>query len=178
MCPFDKFITSHYIICYVRPKEKPKWNWNKIQFCSINGTNNTAFANYKIYTLYTIFVTHWPLVRYSQRMRNSTKILLGKVVFQQLHYVIRPQRIRQLIANCCTEEPRHHAIPVLVILVILDNVSIYLVVYSLHHNVLPTLQSIPLMTNGLLYPITQDSSCHGQHTMPRNPWSLPTTSSA
>ena len=56
--------------------------------------------------------------------------------------------------------------------------SIYLVVYSLHHNVLPTLQSIPLMTNGPLYPITQDSSCHGQHTMPRNPWSFPTTSSA
>ena len=53
------------------------------------------------------------------------------------------------------------------------NVSIYLRVYSLHHNVLPTLQSIPLMTNGPLYPITQDSSCHGQHTMPRNPWSFP-----
>ena len=51
-------------------------------------------------------------------------------------------------------------------------------VYSLHHNVLPTLQSIPLMTNGPLYPITQDSSCHGQHTMPRNPWSFPMTSSA
>ena len=51
--------------------------------------------------------------------------------------------------------------------------SIYLRVYSLHHNVLPTLQSIPLMTNGPLYPITQDSSCHGQHTMPRNPWSFP-----
>ena len=44
--------------------------------------------------------------------------------------------------------------------------SIYLWVYSLHHNVLPTLQSIPLMTNGPLYPITQDSSCYGQHTMP------------
>ena len=58
------------------------------------------------------------------------------------------------------------------------DLSIYLVVYSLHHNVLPTLQSIPLMTNGPLYPITQDSSCHGQHTMPRNPWSFPTTSSA
>ena len=58
------------------------------------------------------------------------------------------------------------------------NLSIYLVVYSLHHNVLPTLQSIPLMTNGPLYPITQDSSCHGQHTMPRNPWSFRTTSSA
>ena len=56
--------------------------------------------------------------------------------------------------------------------------SIYLVVYSLHHNVLPTLQSVPLMTNGPLYPITQDSSCHGQHTMPRNPWSFPMTSSA
>ena len=56
--------------------------------------------------------------------------------------------------------------------------TIYLVVYSLHHNVLPTLQSIPLMTNGPLYPITQDSSCHGQHTMPRNPWSFPMTSSA
>ena len=56
--------------------------------------------------------------------------------------------------------------------------SIYLVVYSLHRNVLPTLQSVPLMTNGPLYPITQDSSCHGQHTMPRNPWSFPTTSSA
>ena len=56
--------------------------------------------------------------------------------------------------------------------------SIYLVVYSLHHKVLPTLQSIPLMTNGPLYPITQDSSCHGQHTMPRNPWSFPMTSSA
>ena len=56
--------------------------------------------------------------------------------------------------------------------------SIYLVVYSLHHNVLPTLQSVPLMTNGPLYPITQDSSCHGQHTMPRNPWSYPMTSSA
>ena len=27
---------------------------------------------------------------------------------------------------------------------------IYLMVYSLHHNVLPTLQSIPLMTNGPL----------------------------
>ena len=51
--------------------------------------------------------------------------------------------------------------------------SIYLRVYNLHHNVLPTLQSIPLMTNGPLYPITQDSSCHGQHTMPRNPWSFP-----
>ena len=51
--------------------------------------------------------------------------------------------------------------------------SIYLRVYSLHHNVLPTLQSIPLMANGPLYPITQDSSCHGQHTMPRNPWSFP-----
>ena len=38
--------------------------------------------------------------------------------------------------------------------------SIYLRVYSLHHNVLPTLQSIPLMTSGPLYPITQDSSCH------------------
>ena len=50
---------------------------------------------------------------------------------------------------------------------------IYLRVYSLHHNVLPTSQSIPLMTNGPLYPITQDSSCHGQHTMPRNPWSFP-----
>ena len=60
----------------------------------------------------------------------------------------------------------------------LYHLSIYLVVYSLHHNVLPTLQSIPLMTNGPLYPITQDSSCHGQHTMPRNPWSFPTTSSA
>ena len=62
-----------------------------------------------------------------------------------------------------------------------DNASIYLVylvVYSLHRNVLPTLQSVPLMTNGPLYPITQDSSCHGQHTMPRNPWSFPTTSSA
>ena len=58
------------------------------------------------------------------------------------------------------------------------SVSIYLVVYSLHHNVVPTLQSIPLTTNGLLYPITQDSSCHGQHTMPRNPWSFPMTSSA
>ena len=56
--------------------------------------------------------------------------------------------------------------------------SIYLMVYSLHHNVLPTLQSIPLMTNGPLYPITQDSSCHGQHIMPRNPWSFPMTSSA
>ena len=56
--------------------------------------------------------------------------------------------------------------------------SIYLVVYSLQHNVLPTLQSIPLMTNEPLYPITQDSSCHGQHTMPRNPWSFPMTSSA
>ena len=55
---------------------------------------------------------------------------------------------------------------------------IYLVVYSLHRNVLPTLQSVPLMTNEPLYPITQDSSCHGQHTMPRNPWSFPTTSSA
>ena len=44
-------------------------------------------------------------------------------------------------------------------------ISIYLVVYSLHHNVLPTLQSMPLMTNGPLYPITQDSSCHGQHTI-------------
>ena len=53
------------------------------------------------------------------------------------------------------------------------NLSIYLRVYSLHHNVLPTLQSIPVMTNGPLYPITQDSSCHGQHTMPRNPWSFP-----
>ena len=51
--------------------------------------------------------------------------------------------------------------------------SIYLSVYSLHHNVLPTLQSIPLMTNGPLYAITHDSSCHGQHTMPRNPWSFP-----
>ena len=51
--------------------------------------------------------------------------------------------------------------------------SIYLRVYSLHHNVLPTLQSIPLLTNGPLYPITQDFSCHGQHTMPRNPWSFP-----
>ena len=49
----------------------------------------------------------------------------------------------------------------------------YLRVYSLHHNVLPTLQSIPLMTNGPLYPITQDSSCHSQHTMPRSPWSFP-----
>ena len=29
------------------------------------------------------------------------------------------------------------------------------------------------MINGPLYPITQDSSCHGQHTMPRNPWSFP-----
>ena len=46
---------------------------------------------------------------------------------------------------------------------------IYLMVYSLHHNGLSTLQDIPLMTNGPLYPITQDSSCHGQHTMPRNP---------
>ena len=36
----------------------------------------------------------------------------------------------------------------------------------------------PLMTNGPLYPITQDSSCHGQHTMPRNPWSFRMTSSA
>ena len=51
--------------------------------------------------------------------------------------------------------------------------SIYLRAYSLHHNVLQTLQSIPLMTNGPLYPITQDSSCHGQHAMPRNPWSFP-----
>ena len=51
--------------------------------------------------------------------------------------------------------------------------SIYLRVYSLHHNVLPTLQSIPLMTHGPLYPITQDSSCHGQHTMPQSPWSFP-----
>ena len=51
--------------------------------------------------------------------------------------------------------------------------SIYLRVYSLHHNVLPTLQSIPLMTSGPLYPITKDSSCHGQHTMPRNRWSFP-----
>ena len=56
--------------------------------------------------------------------------------------------------------------------------SIYLMVYSLHHNVLPTLQSIPLMTNGSLHPIIQDSSCNGQHTMPRNPWSYPMTSSA
>ena len=52
-------------------------------------------------------------------------------------------------------------------------VIFYLRVYSLHHNVLPTLQSIPLMTNGPLYPITHVSSCHGQHTMPRNPWSFP-----
>ena len=29
------------------------------------------------------------------------------------------------------------------------------------------------MTNWPLHPITQDSSCHGQHTMPRNPWSFP-----
>ena len=63
-------------------------------------------------------------------------------------------------------------------MMILTTKSIYLVVYSLHHNVLPTLQSIPLTTNELLYPITQDSSCHGQHTMPRNPWSFPMTSSA
>ena len=53
------------------------------------------------------------------------------------------------------------------------DIFIYLRVYSLHHNVLPTLQSIPLMTNRPLYPITQDSSCHGQHTMPRNPCSFP-----
>ena len=51
--------------------------------------------------------------------------------------------------------------------------SIYLRVYGLHHNVLPTLQPIPLMTNGPLYPITQDSSCHGHHIMLRNPWSFP-----
>ena len=55
----------------------------------------------------------------------------------------------------------------------MKHLSIYLRVYSLHHNVLPTLQSIPLMTNGPLYPITQDSSCHGQHTMPQSPWSFP-----
>ena len=54
-----------------------------------------------------------------------------------------------------------------------DHLSIYLRVYSLHHNVLPTLQSSPWMTNGPLYPITQDSSCHGQHTMPRSSWSFP-----
>ena len=30
-------------------------------------------------------------------------------------------------------------------------ISIYLMVYSLHHNVLPTLQSIPSRTDGLLY---------------------------
>ena len=36
--------------------------------------------------------------------------------------------------------------------------SIYLRVYSLHHNVLPTLQSIPLMINEPLYSITQDIS--------------------
>ena len=36
-----------------------------------------------------------------------------------------------------------------------SDISIYLVVYSLHHNVLPTLQSIPLMTNDLTtYTIT------------------------
>ena len=57
--------------------------------------------------------------------------------------------------------------------ILLVYLSIYLRVYSLHHNVLPTLQSIPSMTNGPLYLITQDSSCHGQHTMPRNPWSFP-----
>ena len=34
------------------------------------------------------------------------------------------------------------------------------------------------MINGLLYPITQHFSCHGQHTMPRIPWSFPMTSSA
>ena len=55
----------------------------------------------------------------------------------------------------------------------LNHLSIYLRVYSLHHNVLPTLQSIPLMNNEPLYPITQDSSCHGQHTMSRSPWSFP-----
>ena len=52
-----------------------------------------------------------------------------------------------------------------------------LMVYSLHHNVLPTLQSSPLMTNGPFYPITQGFSCHGQHTMPQNPWSFPMASS-
>ena len=36
------------------------------------------------------------------------------------------------------------------------------------HNVLQILQSIPLITNGPLYPIAQDSSCRGQHTMPGN----------
>ena len=59
------------------------------------------------------------------------------------------------------------------VVTVMGCLSIYLRVYSLHHNVLPTLQSIPLMTNGPLYPITQDSSCHGQHTMPRNPWPFP-----
>ena len=58
------------------------------------------------------------------------------------------------------------------------SIYIYLMVHSLHHNVLPTLQSIPLMTNGPLYPFTQDSSCHAQNTMPRNPWSFPITCSA
>ena len=32
------------------------------------------------------------------------------------------------------------------------NLSIYLVVYSLHRNVLPTLQSVPLMINDAIYP--------------------------
>ena len=63
--------------------------------------------------------------------------------------------------------------PAIQVTPLLNAVIIYLRVYSLHHNVLPTLQSIPLMTNGPLYPITQDSSCHGQHTMPRSPWSFP-----
>ena len=34
------------------------------------------------------------------------------------------------------------------------------------------------MINGPLYTITQDLSCHDQHTMPRNPWSFPMTGSA
>ena len=38
----------------------------------------------------------------------------------------------------------------------------------LHHKVLPTLQSIPLMTNGPLYLIAHDSFCHDQHASPRS----------
>ena len=60
----------------------------------------------------------------------------------------------------------------------IDDLKIYLRVHSLHRNFLPTLWCIPLMTNAPLYPITHDSSCHRQRTMPRNPWSFPMTSSA
>ena len=110
------------------------------------------------------FPRYWPFVRRIDRSPvnslNKNKCR-GALVFSLIYSWTNSWLNKQKDAG----DLRRH--------VIRNLPSIYLRVYSLHHNVLPTLQSIPLMTSGPLYPITQDSSCHGQHTMPRNPWSFP-----